>query len=1127
MISEQQLMEILKKYFETKGFVAHQLSSFNHMIQHSLQEIVGEESVIEVSPKQGVEYRVEFGQVHVDKPYVTEEDRTVRKIYPAEAKLRDHTYSAPISIDITTILKVAGVVKETQKIDKYIIGQLPIMVKSGKCNLVDLSPQEQVQMGECPNDQGGYFIISGKERILITQERAAYNMIGVFKQKPQSKHSYVAEVRSMSDTTGHSVLVKALIGKTEKDICFSLPYIQQEIPIGIVFIAMGFVLKDLPSLIGVNKYTRCFFKTIYEECGKITQEEALELIGKSAMHAVAQDKRVAYASQILENEIFPHMGVITHGLERGLFLGTMVKKLLETASRDENDKPIRPCDDRDNIANKRFEVAGVLISSLFRSLFKRLVRSVTPIVQKRPDIKIALGRFNSITQGFQSCFATGKWGVQKNSYIRQGVSQCANRMTLGAFRSHLRRIVIPIGKEGKNTQIRQLHGSQIFYICLFETPEGHSSGIVKNFTMTCEVTNGVTSTLIRETIEQVGNVIPLVEIKDVTNIMNMVRIFLNGNIIGVTEVPDDVCTELRNLRDLNQIPHEVSISFDKYDKEIHIASDSGRLIRPLLSVEDNQLPEIDDSMSWYDMVDMGIIKYRDPAELENMVIAMEQSRLKSSRSQIEFLEDMDDLEEEDSSSVVMNEELVKYDLCEIHPSMMMGVCASIIPFPDHSQSPRNCYQSAMGKQALGQYALSNNVRTDTVVHVLSGAQKPVTTTKMASFMGFDNLPSGMNVNVAILTYTGFNQEDSIIMNKSAIDRGLFRVVTYKIASYIEKKKGTSYQETIEFPPADIRKTFYQYDKLGDDGIIRVGEKVQKNDVLIGRVMTYTNKKGVSEQKDCSRVAKSNEKGVVDRVFLGTTPEGFKFIKIKIRSIRIPQVGDKFASRSAQKGTIGQVYAHEDMPFTQDGITPDIIINPHCIPSRMTINQLIEAWASILTTVTGKRRDATPYTSNSTGIASRIEEELIAHGFDSKGEHIMMNGFTGDTMQARVFMGSTYYQRLKHMVDDKMHARAHGDCQVLTRQPLEGRSREGGLRFGEMERDCMLSHGSSAFLKERLLEMSDYFEVDICEHCHQFSKADQCHLCGHDKITRVQLPYACKLLFHELQAMCLKTNMLTL
>jgi len=473
-------------------------------------------------------------------------------------------------------------------------------------------------------------------------------------------------------------------------------------------------------------------------------------------------------------------------------------------------------------------------------------------------------------------------------------------MTLGAFRSHLRRIVIPIGKEGKNTQIRQLHGSQIFYICLFETPEGHSSGIVKNFTMTCEVTNGVTSTLIRETIEQVGNVIPLVEIKDVTNIMNMVRIFLNGNIVGVTEVPDEVCTELRDLRDLNQIPHEVSISFDKYDKEIHIASDSGRLIRPLLSVEDNQLPEIDDSMTWYDMVDMGIIKYRDPAELENMVIAMEQSRLKSARSQIEFLEDMDDLEEEDSTSVVNTEEVVNYDLCEIHPSMMMGVCASIIPFPDHSQSPRNCYQSAMGKQALGQYALSNNVRTDTVVHVLSGAQKPVTTTKMASFMGFDNLPSGMNVNVAILTYTGFNQEDSIIMNKSAIDRGLFRVVTYKIASYIEKKKGTSYQESIEFPPADVRKTFYQYDKLGDDGIIRVGEKVQKNDVLIGRVMTYTNKKGVSEQKDCSRVAKANEKGVVDRVFLGTTPEGFKFIKIKIRSIRIPQVGDKFASRSAQK-----------------------------------------------------------------------------------------------------------------------------------------------------------------------------------------------------------------------------------
>ena len=1519
MSSETQVMNILEKYFKTKGFISHQISSYNHMIQHSLQGIVGEESVIDVEVKPNVKYRVEFGQVHIGKPQVIEEDRTVRNLYPAESRLRNDTYNAAIALDIVTFLTIDGVMKETKKIDKYIIGHIPVMVNSSKCNLYGLSKHEKIAAGECPEDEGGYFIIGGKERVLITQERAAYNMIGVHKQKAQSKHSYVSEVRSMSDTTGHSVLVQAKIAKNNRGICFSLPYINYEIPVGVVFKALGFEVRDFPYLLGVSLHTRKFFKVIYEEMGTTTQEEALEFIGKHAMHVIQQDKRSAYASQILENEIFPHMGVITHSLERAMFLGTLVKKLLETAS----ESGIRPCDDRDNIANKRFEVAGVLVSSLFRSLFKRLVRSVTPLVQKRPDIAIALSRFNTVTTGFRSCFATGKWGVQKNSYVRQGVSQVLSRLTLGAFRSHLRRIVIPIGKEGKNTQIRQLHGSQIFFICLFETPEGHASGIVKNFSMTCEVTNGINGSLAREVIEQVDGIIAVVDIGDDISILaDAVRIYLNGNIIGITEDPSLICTTLRDLRDKRHIPREASIAYDDIDQEIHIATDSGRLIRPLFSLDSgNKLNVINPDTTWYEMVDDGIVKYRDAAELENMVIAMEPENLATN---------------------------TEYDLLEIHPSMMMGVCASIIPFPDHSQSPRNCYQSAMGKQALGIYALSNAVRADTIVHLLNSPQAPLTTTKIASFMGFDKLPSGQNIMVAIATYTGFNQEDSIIMNKGAIDRGIFRVTTFKTVSHVEKKKGTAYNESIQFPPADIRKRFYKYDKLGDDGIAKVGQKVEKNDVLIGRVLRYTNKQGVTEYKDCSTVAKMNEAGIIDKVIIGTTPEGFKFVKVKIRSTCIPEVGDKLASKSAQKGTIGAIYASHDMPFTEDGLIPDIIINPHClsgdsvirlstgevkyikdiydkdfnittvnpetleisntkynqgfvkdtvemkelttisgrkikctpehkflvvvgeevvwkeakdilpysdkmlihhsilpvaetneneliiqapvdtsnkywtrlsdlgyvgvaislekkmilarllgitdsdghlrirnkttgsmrykiyvgelediveiqndvktlgfkipiyrrsqwtfdvelepalgflmyqigtcignktkslrvfpqwiknaclsvkreflsgyqggdgskvgvnwkmpqqqvrirpipmrtmndehiksshmgylkefqqvykefgieatiqeyktksddktdlklyistteaniekfistvgyrycnhkrresrlpieyfktknngikfeyqkfkdcfqkgdlittfietnvdippepvydfttssenhsfiansfvshncIPSRMTINQLIESLGSMLTTIDGERRDATAFTKNSTNIVDKIQEELLRAGLNPNGECRMRNGFTGDMMDAHIFMGPTYYQRLKHMVKDKMHARAHGDCQVLTRQPLEGRSRDGGLRFGEMERDASLAHGTAAFLKERLLEMSDYFEVDVCTDCRQISKAGQCMFCGKDNIVRVQLPYACKLLFHELQSMCLKIDLLT-
>lgn len=1102
-MNTEQIMNLLKKYFDTKGFVSHQIESYNFMLQHSLQEIVGEESVIDVQVKPGINYRVEFGQVHVDRPYVIEEDRTVRPIFPNEARLRNISYDAPISIDIKTILTTAGV-SETKIIDKYMIGRIPIMLGCNKCNLHKLSTEERVKNGECSEDEGGYFIITGKERVLITQERAAYNMIGVHEQKPQSKYSYIADIRSMSDTTGHSVLLQAKISKENRNICFSLPYIQQEIPVATVFIAMGFKLKDIPSLIGINKHIRKYFKTIYDECETKTQEEALDYIGRYPMHTIAPDKRAAYATQILENEIFPHMGVITHTLERGLFLGTLIKKLLMTATKvstgqDEKEQQLRPCDDRDNIANKRYEVAGVLVSSLFRSLFKRLVRAITPVVEKRPDIEVALTRFNNISQGFASCFATGKWGVQKNSYVRQGVSQVLSRLTLGSFRSHLRRIVIPIGKEGKNTQIRQLHGSQIFYICLFETPEGHSSGIVKNFCMSCEVTNGVSSVLVREQVERIPNIIKIVDITDIRDVADMTRVYINGNLVGVTNEQENVCILLRMMRDNNHISKEVSIAFDDIDNEIHIASDSGRLIRPLINIEQNTIPDIDLHSTWSEILETGAIKYVDSSELENCVVAMQHDEL--SRD-------------------------IPFNYCEIHPSMMMGVCASIIPYPDHSQSPRNCYQSAMGKQALGVYALSNSVRADTVVHMLDNAQMPLTTTKVASFMGFDKLASGQNVIVALACYTGFNQEDSLILNKSAIDRGLFRVTTYRTVAYIEKKKGSAYNETIEFPHADVRKTFYCYDNLGDDGIAMVGAKIKKNDVLIGRTMSFTNKKGETEIKDCSIIAKANEQGTVDRVFTGTTPEGFRFVKIKIRSVRIPEVGDKFASRAAQKGTVGAVYRQEDMPFTENGITPDIIMNPHAIPSRMTINQMIEAWSSILPTFTGIRRDATPFTENSTNVAEKIKVELHEKGLTPHGKHVMYNGFTGERIQAEIYMGPTYYQRLKHMVSDKMHARAHGDCQVLTRQPLEGRSRDGGLRFGEMERDAMLAHGSSAFLNERLLKMSDYYEVNVCDKCHQISKQSCCIFCDSDQITKVQMPYAGKLLFHELQAMCLKIDLMT-
>ena len=617
--------------------------------------------------------------------------------------------------------------------------------------------------------------------------------------------------------------------------------------------------------------------------------------------------------------------------------------------------------------------------------------------------------------------------------------------------------------------------------------------------MTCEITNGIPNALVRQELEDMTELTQISSINSLQEHTDDNRVFLNGILVGVVKNSKEFCKKFRRLRDSNKIDREVSIAYDDIDREIHIACDSGRVMRPLFSVKDNLLPTFDVNLSWYELVEREIIKYRDPAELENMVVAMTPDHL---------------------------EREYEFDFCELHPSMMMGVCASIIPYPDHSQSPRCCYQAAMGKQALGIYALSNAIRADTSVHMLENAQIPIATTCIASFMGFDKLPAGQNVIVAILTYAGFNQEDSILMNKSAIQRGLFRVVSYKTVVHVEKKKGASYVEELKLPELDIRRKFYDYSKLGDDGVVKVGERIDAKDVLIGRVLTHGTRKGKTEKKDCSIVAKISETGIVDKVIVGTTSTGYKFVKVKIRSLRIPEVGDKFAARSAQKGTIGAIYSQEDLPFTADGMVPDIIMNPHAIPSRMTINQLIESLGSLLTVETGDRLTTTAFTTKSTDIVDKIRKSLVARGMNPNGTHQMFNGFTGDPIEAEVFMGPTYYQRLRHMVSAKLHSRSHGECQVLTRQPLEGRAREGGLRFGEMERDCMISHGAAAFLKERLLDMSDYFEVDICDNCHQISRAGQCPFCKHDQITRIQMPYACKLLFHELEAMCLKIDLLT-
>jgi len=608
--------------------------------------------------------------------------------------------------------------------------------------------------------------------------------------------------------------------------------------------------------------------------------------------------------------------------------------------------------------------------------------------------------------------------------------------------------------------------------------------------------------------------------------MRWTKVFVNGVWVGMTDSPEDLAKTLRDQRrecSIGGMIHEVGVARDIGERELFVSTDHGRLMRPLLIVGTDGLLNLkrsgimeNEDLTWNELLRKRFIEYIDVMEEETCLIAM-------------LVRD------------VGKNDLDKYTHCEIHPAMVLGVCASIIPFPDHNQSPRNTYQSAMGKQAMGIYATNFQMRIDTLAHVLYYPQKPMCKTNSMDFLKFRELPAGQNLIVAIAVYSGYNQEDSLIMNQSSIDRGMFRSMFYR--SYLDEAKteGSLCMETFEKPskeelgPSGARAN---YDKLDADGLASPGQDVGDRDIIIGKtaLVPQTDEHDQAPRatkRDASTRLRHNENGAVDQVLVTTNNEtGQRFVQIKVRAVRIPQIGDKFASRHGQKGTVGVTYRMDDMPFSAQGISPDLIVNPHAIPSRMTIGHLIETILGKVGCLTGDEGDATPF--NEVNVKD-VSDMLHARGYQRHGNERLYNGHTGKPLNAMIFFGPTYYQRLKHMVDDKIHSRARGPTQMLNRQPMEGRARDGGLRFGEMERDCMISHGSANVLREKLFVVSDGYMTHICEDCGMIAVANldsnrfMCPngaTCKNSNIYMIEIPYAAKLLFQELMAMQIAPRLMT-
>ncbi|WP_405268291.1 DNA-directed RNA polymerase subunit B [Methanobrevibacter sp.] len=587
------------------------------------------------------------------------------------------------------------------------------------------------------------------------------------------------------------------------------------------------------------------------------------------------------------------------------------------------------------------------------------------------------------------------------------------------------------------------------------------------------------------------------------------KIYLNGELKGYCRNPVEFTQEMREKRRKGEVSHEMNITYYEDNDEIYIFNDPGRARRPLIIVkegipllrEEHLNKVANGKLKWDDLINDGLIEYLDAEEEENSYIAMT----------------LADLNEEHTH-------------LEIDPATMLGICAGIIPFSDHNSSPRNTMEAGMTKQALGLYVSNYALRTDTRAHLLHHPQTPIVKTRIIDSTNYDLRPSGQNFVVALMSYEGYNMEDAMVINKAALERGLARSSFFRAYDTSEKRYAGGQVDRFEVPDKNIKgyRSEDAYRNLDDDGVVNPESEVKSGDVLIGktsppRFLEEDFGTVADRRRETSVTVRHGEKGIVDAVLLSETVEGSRLAKIRVRDTRQPEFGDKFASRHGQKGVVGLILSPEDIPFTEFGVVPDLIVNPHAIPSRMSIGQVLEMVAGKAGCLEGKRIDATPFNET---LEDEIKNQLINNGFESAGCESLYSGVTGERLDAEIFVGVAYYQKLHHMTTDKVYARSRGPVQVLTRQPTEGRAREGGLRFGEMERDCLIAHGAALTLKERLLDESDKYEAIVCDNCGMLAVYDKnknkkyCPICGDVETYPVEISYAFKLLLDELKSLCI-------
>ena len=1127
--------KLIDKYFKDnpQNLVTHHLESYNDFFDNGINSIFRENNPIRYIEREeeGQDKRNEClmylggkdgKKIYFGKPIIYD-DNYSHYMYPNDARLRNMTYGITIHYDVEVdyiyyLNDERKVVTKT--LEQIYLGRFPVMLQSRLCILKSLSRDVRFNMGECRNDYGGYFIIDGKEKSIICQEKFADNMLYIRANKPDDTYSHSAEIRSVSEDASKPVRTTAvkIVSPSTKlsnnQIVVLVPNVKKPVPLFILMRALG-VISDKNiieyCLLDLDKnetYIDLFIPSVHDANKIFNQETALRYIA-----SFTKRRTISGTLDILMNYFLPHIGE-QNFLEKAYFVGYMVNRMLRVFTKE--DKPT----DRDNFRFKRIELSGSLIYDLFREYFLIQKREIALKIDsehyyhkgKYVDDNFPLLVENNIKEffkertvesGFRRAFK-GNWGAEVHTK-RIGVVQDLNRLSWNTFISQLRKFSLPLDASAKVVGPRLLHSSQWGYIDPVDTPDGGNIGLHKHMAISTFVTSGASRIPMVKWL-RAKTTMRILEECSSKMLGNSTKIFVNGVWVGAVDNPIETVATFKMFRRNGLIPAFTSISFNYESNEIFIYTDSGRLSRPIYYIDKptNKVsydrPEIIEKINSNDYtweqavggfhkkaVDNFSIKkniiydidelYPDLKSLEHIEKTFEQNK-----SVIEYV---DTSEEEGLLVATKTDDLKKnkyYTNIEIDPSLILGVMGNMIIFPENNPLARNSFSCGQSKQAVSVYHSNFQSRIDKMGVILNSGQIPLIKSKYLEYINKEEMPYGVNAIVAIMSYTGYNVEDAILINAGSVARGIFRTTYYSMyeareeTSKISGSTSNSYFADVQTKNVVGLKPGYDYSKLDKWGIIKEDTALDDKTVVIGKVTS--NSIDSDAVADSSVFPKKGQLGYVDKSFITEGEEGTRIAKIRIREERIPAIGDKMASRAGQKGTLGLIIPEEDMPFTSDGIRPDLIINPHALPSRMTIGQMIESLLGKACTAYGGFGDCTAFQTKGPHVGV-YGSMLVKAGFHSSGNQILYNGMTGDQIYSDIYVGPTYYMRLKHMVKDKINYRALGPRTMLTRQTVQGRANDGGLRIGEMERDGILAHGASAFLNESFMIRGDEYYMAVC------------------------------------------------